>query len=320
MFVDHMLVQSQGLKSRHGLKSTVSKAVHIGRGEVLLAVRSCLQDVINWELALQEVALLLVFWYVGNRPGSLLPSKIYAYFLPWKNITIKPVYVDDFGNGEGDKIFYGFFVWIRIDTFKGFQYHQSLGLDYAIRPMSKAKNHLLDLGNALVALALRRGIVKGYKRAEDFKYRGPRVIQFEDHALEEPVFLARSEYPSVDQKRHDIPHSSGICYRIPIFNKGETHVSRSCPFRTPKKRLQTIGLVTTDDRITYYGFRRYNLNKVMERAGVEATKKHAGHAGASKALLDSYYDPAGKIDTVGAVAGEDDFDLEDHMDTLADSR
>jgi dUTPase len=84
--------------------------------------------------------------------------------------------------------------------------------------------------------------------------------------------------------------------------------------------MTKVGLVTSDERITYYGFRRFSINKVLERSGLDAAKKHAGHQGGSNAVMDSYYDYTGKVDTVGANTGEDEFNMEDQQDTLADTR
>jgi hypothetical protein len=146
---------------------------------------------INWMGKWLSLASLQLTTHNEMEQNTVI---MYGYFLPWKNITIKTLYVDDIGNGHGDMILYGFFVWINIDTFKGYQYLQSLSIDYAVRPTTNAKNHLLDLGWTLMALALLRGLVEGITCAEDVKYEGHRVIQFKKEALEAPVFLAKSEY------------------------------------------------------------------------------------------------------------------------------
>lgn len=59
-FARGMLVQAQGLKSRYGLNSISCKAVQIGRNEIVLAIKSCYEQVLNWDLALQEVSLMLL--------------------------------------------------------------------------------------------------------------------------------------------------------------------------------------------------------------------------------------------------------------------
>lgn len=77
-----------------------------------------------------------------------------------------------------------------------------------------------------------------------------------------------------------------------------------------KYRARRVGLQTSGVRVTFYGFRRYNLNKVLRRAGIDATRRHAAHQAGSKTLMDTYYDPTNAIDLVGIVGDEEEeFDL-----------
>lgn len=103
------------------------------------------------------------------------------------------VYVKGTGQDVGKNVLYGFFVWVTIDTFKGYQYLQSMSIAYPVRPTTSASNFLIDLGMPLMALAFRRKLVKGYTSNDQLKYDGPHNIEWKEEAMEERVFLAKSE-------------------------------------------------------------------------------------------------------------------------------
>lgn len=193
LVTEELRVLTQYLKQKYELDSVMRKAVSIGRTETMIAVKHCLEDPNDFEAAIQEVVLLLVHWYIGARPGSILPTKVYNYYLPWKNILLRPIYVPGQGPDTGKMSLYGFFAVITLDTFKGFQYLQSLEISYPVRPTIQPKNLMLDLGNALMALAFRRNIVEGYASIEELRYDGPRVIRWKSNAVNDPVFLTRSK-------------------------------------------------------------------------------------------------------------------------------
>jgi hypothetical protein len=53
----------------------------------------------------------------------------YMYVLPWKNITVKPFYRRRVGENEGKMVLDGFWVVVKLDTFRGFQYLQSVAIE-----------------------------------------------------------------------------------------------------------------------------------------------------------------------------------------------
>lgn len=182
------------LKNQYDLNSKVTRALQIGRTALMLMIKDCITRPLSWEAALQEVTLYLVFWYLGIRPGSLLPTSSYSFYLTWKQIKVRTIYVDGTGKDKGQKVLYGFFVLITINAFRGYQHLQSLEMEYAVRPTTSKSSWKTDLGIFLMSLALRRGYVKGYTTVDELRYDGPNEIEWTDEALDQPVFLRKSEF------------------------------------------------------------------------------------------------------------------------------
>ncbi|KAJ9103758.1 hypothetical protein QFC21_002220 [Naganishia friedmannii] len=189
--IEELCVLSNHLKMKYGLHSQTSRAIPLGRPELLLMIKSCYDYPASWEVALQETTLFLMFWYTSVRPGSLLPTKTYKHHLTWKDIEVKPIYLNGVGADKGHLVLYGFSVNITIDTFKGYQYLQGMNLVYQARPVTQAKNILIDLDNTAMALALRRGLVEGYRNMESLRLDRPRIIRRTADGLKAPVFVAK---------------------------------------------------------------------------------------------------------------------------------
>ncbi len=62
----------------------------IGERELRLMIQQLLAEPISYDVAIQDVLLLLVNFYTGCCPGSIMPTKSYNNFLQWNQIKIRP--------------------------------------------------------------------------------------------------------------------------------------------------------------------------------------------------------------------------------------
>lgn len=130
VFTESLRQHAQQLKIRYKLRPKPVKAIRLGRSEIKLMITTAFDFPESWDVALQDALLVLTFSYIGCRPGSVLPTALYTYFVPWKNISAKPIYRPGTGQDAGKMVLDGYWVIVRLDTFKGYQYLQSLDLEY----------------------------------------------------------------------------------------------------------------------------------------------------------------------------------------------
>lgn len=86
-----------------------------------------------------------------------------------------------------------------------------------------------------------------------------------------------------------------------------------------KTDFSDAGLITTDTKITGYGYRKHNLTANAHAHGLEVTRALAGHKPGSNAIMASYWQGDSSIDIASALLGEDRMDR-NVFDTLAMKR
>lgn len=117
------------LKNKYNINGTIQRAIQIGRSALLLMIKDGITRSPSG-----EIALYLVFCYLGVRPGAQLTTAAYSFYLTWRQDKVRPTYVDGTGKDPGRKVAYGFLKTITLEAFKGHQHLQSFELEYSVRP------------------------------------------------------------------------------------------------------------------------------------------------------------------------------------------
>ncbi|KAJ7355647.1 hypothetical protein DFH08DRAFT_1076678 [Mycena albidolilacea] len=269
------LYNHQGfLTAKHDLQLLEERKQFIGRHEIRLMTESMYANCIDLEWTIQiDLALKLMF-QTGVRVGALAASTQQylqeGRYLKWKNL------ICNLGANGEPHLDIGF---TALKCYNGplvAKRHEA-----NLRPAQCPENVILEPGPPLLLLAIKRGIIKGIKTLDQLFNSKTRVLEWEDWALNEAVFLKGKVGGAAGCQPGSVMRAVGLASAVQVVGR-------------------KIGLA-----MQTYDMRRNYGDEIEENYGEAGAKMGMGHTANSTTYKNKYGRESANLDNAGSVMHED---------------